>query len=178
MISSLLFIASGVTLLAVMFLSCVSDVRTLRIPNIYSLVVTGAFILAFIIKPDAFGIWWQHFLAAGIFFVITYIMFCLGMVGGGDAKLGSAFALWVGMHGLIHYVFYMSLAGGLLGLMTMIFRKYKMLKLLPAGTWRKKLEDGGNAVPYGVALVIGALISIFHTGLITQQLHELMSIIY
>ena len=50
----------------VTLLSCVSDVRALRIPNTHVLFILGAFVPAFALSPESFGLWWHPFAAAAI----------------------------------------------------------------------------------------------------------------
>lgn len=164
--------------LAVTLLSCVSDARSLRIPNLYSIIITGAFLAAHAVSPESFGKWWEHLLALGIFFGITYLMFIAGMMGGGDSKLGSALALWVGIKGLIIYVFWMTVMGGVIGLLSLWIRKKKPFKNPPAGSWMAAAQEGKNAIPYGIAISFGAWIALLHTGIITHQLGELFKIIH
>ena len=164
--------------LATTVLSCISDARTLRIPNLHSLIVLGAFVPAYFLSPESFGPWWEPLGALAIFFVITYVMFSWGMMGGGDAKLGSALALWTGLKGFLPYVFYMALTGGVLGIIALTFKKYKFFKNPAAGSWVASAQEGRNAVPYGIAISVGAWAGLLHTGLIHHQLDEVIKIIH
>jgi prepilin peptidase CpaA len=161
----------------VMFLSCVSDVRSLRIPNGHSLVILGCFVPAWLVFPEAFGSLGLHVAAAALMFVVTYGMFAMGMMGGGDSKLGSALALWGGLNGLVPFMFYMAVTGGILGLISIFIKKKKPFKNPEAGSWFAQLQEGKNAVPYGVAISFGAVAAFFHTGLIHNQLNEVFKII-
>ena len=158
------------TVFAVTVLSCVSDVRSLRIPNTHALVILGCFIPAWLATPAAFGPFWPHMEAMGIVFIITYIMFCLGMMGGGDSKLGTALGLWVGLKGSLPFVFYMAVMGGLLGAITLLLQKKKPFKNPRPGSWIEQVQSGQNAVPYGVAISFGSWASFCHTGLITSSI--------
>lgn len=170
------FLTFGV--LAVMLLACVSDVKTLRIPNVYSIIVVAAFAAAFLLSPEDFKVWWSHLSAAGGMFIITYIMFCAGMLGAGDSKFGSALALWVGLKGLLIYVFYMAVVGGVIGVIAIYFRKKKPFANPPAGSWMAVAQEGKNSVPYGIAISFGAFASLLQTGFINHQLDELLRIIH
>jgi len=167
-----------VLVLFVTLLSCVSDVRALRIPNTYVLVILGAFVPAFALSPESFGLWWHPFAAAAIFLVITYVMFVYRMLGAGDAKMGAALALWVGLPGLMAYVMYMAIVGGVLGVASLIIRKRKPFKNPREGGWVATVQAGGNAVPYGIAITAGAWGAMLHNGFISHQLDELIKIIH
>jgi len=153
-------VAFGVTVL-----SCVSDVRSLRIPNMHALVILGCFIPAWLATPAAFGPFLGHLEAMGIIFVVTYIMFATGIMGGGDSKLATALGLWIGLKGLVPFVFYMALMGGVLGLATLFLRKKKLFSNPKQGSWIEQIQTGNNAVPYGIAISFGSWVAFFHTGL-------------
>lgn len=164
--------------LFIMLLSCISDVRRLRIPNKYVLCVLVAFVAAFAVSPSSFGVWWHPFAAGAIFLVITYVMFVMNMLGAGDAKLGAALALWVGLPGLMAYVMYMAIMGGVIGGLSIYFKKKKPFKNPPEGGWVATVQSGGNAVPYGIAISFGAVMAMLHNGFISHQIDELIKIIH
>jgi len=159
-------------------LACVSDVMRLRIPNLHSGVVIAAFALAYLLSPDSFSVWWEYIGAMVMMFVITYLMFLFGLMGGGDSKFGTALALWVGLHGMLPYVFWMAIMGGIIGGLSLYFKKKKPFKSPPAGSWMAQVQEGRNAVPYGIAISAGAWLALWQTGFIIHQLDELFKIIH
>ena len=56
----------------------------------------------------------NHAAAAGVGLLAGFILFALGYIGGGDAKLFACTALWFGLHDLPEYVLVASLFGGVL----------------------------------------------------------------
>jgi prepilin peptidase CpaA len=158
--------------------SCMSDVRSLRIPNLYALAILVCFVPAWLTSPAAFGPLWYHVTAMGIMFVLTYIMFCQGMMGGGDSKLGTALGLWVGLKGLLPFVFYMALMGGVLGLLTVGLQKKKLFINPKPGSWIEQAQAGQNAVPYGIAISFGSWAAFYHTVLMHHHLNEVFKIIH
>ena len=159
-------------------LACLSDINTLRIPNLYSVVVIVAFAIGFIAAPESFGSWKEHLGAFAIILTVTYIMFMVGMMGGGDSKFGSALALWVGAHGLLFFIFWMGLMGGIIGGISLYFKKKKPVQNPKEGSWIAQVQAGRNAVPYGIAISFGAWAALWQTGFIIQQLDELSKIIH
>lgn len=157
---------------AVMLCASVSDIRRMRIPNTHVLFVLVAFAAAFAVSPDDFGRWWEHLAALGIFLAVTFAMFCAGMLGAGDAKYGAALALWVGLPHLLVFLFFMTLAGGVLGVLSLLMRKYKPFENPPAESWMAQAQGGASAVPYGIAISAGALAALLHSGFISHQLHQ------
>lgn len=156
----------------IMLLSCWTDIKTLRIPNWHTWFILAAFVPAYLLSPESFGKWWHHIGAMVLFFGVTYFMFYRNMLGGGDAKFGTALALWVGLKGLVPYMLYMSLVGGCLGLIALIFKKQKPLKKPLPGSWMEQAQNGRNAVPYGVAISAGAFIALLYTGFIARQIEQ------
>ncbi|MCE9508439.1 MAG: prepilin peptidase [Alphaproteobacteria bacterium] len=161
----------------VTLLSCVSDVRSLRIPNWHSLVILGCFIPAWLATPGAFDGLPQHAAAMGVMFVVGYLMFSLGLMGGGDSKLATVLGLWVGLNGLAPFILSMAIAGGVVGLVSIIISKKKFFKNPLPGSWIEQVQAGRNAIPYGVAISIGAWAALSHTGFLHHQLDEVFNII-
>lgn len=158
--------------------SSVSDIRALRIPNWHVLIILVSFVIAFATSPESFGRWWEHVAAFSIFLAITFVMFHFNMLGAGDAKFGAVLALWTGLQGFMPLVFYMSLAGGLLGAVALHIKKKKPFKNPGKGSFVAEVQEGKNAVPYGVAITIGLWASFLHTGFVHQQIDELVKIIH
>ena len=148
-----------------------SDFNSLKIPNIYSLFIDGAFLLAFAVhfinadKISFFGSWQNHFIAGLVMFTITLVLFFAGKLGGGDAKLISAFALWTGLSGLMPFLFMMAIIGGLLAAITLYLNKNERVKE-PSSLWIKSAQAGERKVPYGIAIFGGAVFAFWHTGYI------------
>jgi len=178
MLSTIAISVLTLAVLAVTVLSCISDVRGLRIPNAHSLVIIGCFVAAFLIAPQDFGKWWEHLGALGLVFVITYIMFMMRMMGGGDSKLASALALWLGLRGVMPFIFYMGIAGGVIALISLWIRRKKPFAAPPAGSWPAEVQAGRNALPYGIAIAFGFWAALLVTGFLHRILDEVPRIIH
>ena len=171
------FVLTFCALIALGFgaLAAWSDFNRLTIPNINSIYIGAAFIPAYlatlILAPEAsvFGSWKSHLLAGFIVFVITYGLFYFKLIGGGDSKLLTVFALWVGTAGLLPLLFFMALFGGLLGVATLAIGKLKPVKEPKPESWIAKAQSGGQDVPYGIAIFTGALVAFWQNGYINPQ---------
>lgn len=156
----------------------VSDLRGLKIPNVISVVILFSFFLAygamvfFNKEQTVFSSLYAHLGAGALVFVVTYIFFAFRMIGAGDSKLASAYAFWLGFEGLLPFVFYMSLVGGLLGLLAVVLKKTKPFKRVSEGSWLYTLqyEEKRLNMPYGVAIASGALISFCFLGYFNPDL--------
>ena len=81
---------------AAMALAAWLDLFTMTIPNKISLVLVAAFLVC---APLTGMPWEQFFIHIGFGFAILIVMvamFAFGLLGGGDAKLLAAAALWIG----------------------------------------------------------------------------------
>jgi len=142
---------------ALMAFAASSDLLTMTISNRLSLALTGGFfLLAFItgMNLHEFG---MHLAAAATVLVVAFIFFSRGWIGGGDAKLAAATALWLGFDHLLDYMLYASLFGGALTLVILQFRKLPLPAVLSRQAWILRLHETGGGVPYGIALAAAAL---------------------
>jgi len=98
-------------------------------------------------------------LAVGVgVFALAAGMFALGWLGGGDAKLMAAAALWVGLRGLAPFAVYTAISGGVLAMALVALRSHWLRPIAVAGpAWARRLATPGEAAPYGVAIAVGAL---------------------
>lgn len=168
----LLFIVIFCVIVALGFglASAWSDFRGLIISNAYSigvlLVFIPAFLAVFFFAPDAgyFASWKSHLVAAAIMFAVTFVLFTTNMIGAGDSKLATAYALWIGVMGLPSFLFYMTLMGGVLGLATLALRRWKPIAAPREGGWVARAQAGASDVPYGIAIVTGAAVAFVQNG--------------
>ncbi len=148
---------------AMMAFAAWSDLFTMTIANRVSLILVGGFVLlALLTGLGPMAMLW-HAGAGAIVLVVTFAMFSFGWIGGGDAKLAAATALWLGFAHLFDYLVYASVLGGVLTLALMQFRTVPLPQLLAGRDWIARLHDSGGGIPYGIALAAAALIVYPHT---------------
>ncbi|HEY1425872.1 MAG TPA: prepilin peptidase [Caulobacteraceae bacterium] len=138
--------------------AAVRDLATFTIPNWISLALLAAFLpAALVAHVSLLDIGLSFAVGAGVL-VLAAAMFALGWIGGGDAKLMAAAALWLGLKGLAPFAVYTALAGGALALGLVALRSV-WLRPLTAGApaWTRRLATPGESAPYGVAIAAGAL---------------------
>ena len=150
-----------------MFVAAFKDATTMTIPNWISLaLIAGFFVIIPFVWPG-----WQEFgihLSVGLtFFLIGFAMFAFGWLGGGDAKLMAATALWWQWPDAIIYILYTTIIGALLALALMVGRKYIPVKILTA-PWAYKMFKDEKKMPYGLALAAGALLTLPKSQLFLQ----------
>jgi prepilin peptidase CpaA len=134
-----------------------SDLLTMTISNRVSLVLVAGFvILALAIGMSAADIL-MHASAGAIVLVIAFICFAQGWIGGGDAKLAAATAVWMGYAHLMDYLLYASLFGGALTIALIQLRMMPLPGFLVGQAWAERLHEKNTGVPYGIALAAAAL---------------------
>jgi prepilin peptidase CpaA len=142
----------------VMAFAASSDLFTMTISNRISLILVAGFAALAVGTGMPAGQMLDHAGAGGLVLAITFAFFLCGWVGGGDAKLAAATALWLGWAHLFEYLLYASLLGGVLTLGLLEFRKFSMPSVLVGKVWAERLHKPGGGVPYGIALAIAALV--------------------
>lgn len=135
-----------------------SDLLTMTIPNALSLALLAVFPVAVLLLGLSWGEFGEHLAAGGITLAVTFALFCFGLIGGGDAKLAAATALWLGFEPLADYVLAASLAGGVLTLLILQARAYPLPRIAASWPWALRLHDTRTGVPYGIALAAAALV--------------------
>jgi prepilin peptidase CpaA len=132
-------------LAALLIVAAVIDVRTFTISNRLNLTVAllaPVYWLSVAMSPWP-GVALQ--LAAGVtVFTILAGAFYAGMMGGGDVKLAAALALWFPPLVTVKFLVLMSLAGGALTLVVLVWH-------------RARKREGRPQIPYGVAIAFGGL---------------------
>jgi prepilin peptidase CpaA len=142
---------------AMMAFAASSDLLTMTISNRLSLILAGGFFLLAVVSGMAAMTMLMHVAAAAIVLVVAFICFAQGWIGGGDAKLAAATALWFGFDHLLDYLLYASLFGGALTIALIQFRMLPMPRLLVGQEWAQRLHQRDAGVPYGIALAAAAL---------------------
>lgn len=142
---------------ALMAFAASSDLLTMTISNRLSLALAGGFFLLMIVTGMSLHAAGMHVAAAAIVLVVAFVFFSQGWIGGGDAKLAAATALWFGFDYLLDYLIYASLFGGALTLAIIQFRKIPLPAMLARQGWILRLHETDAGIPYGIALAAAAL---------------------
>src|SRR5262245_15560455 len=143
---------------AMMVFAASSDLFSMTISNRVTLLLVGGFfaLAAFsgMAPVDALA----HVAAGLAVLAVTFLFFARGWIGGGDAKLAAATALWLGFDHLMAYLLYASIFGGILTLAMIRFRLMPLPQALAEQDWVKRLHKLDGGVPYGIALAAAALL--------------------
>jgi prepilin peptidase CpaA len=142
---------------ALMAFAAASDLFTMTISNRVSILLAAAFLL--LAAATGMGPYdiLSHLGAGALVLLIGFGCFSMGWVGGGDAKVAAAAALWFGFGHLLNYLLNASLLGGVLTIVLLQMRQWPLPYALTGQTWLLRLHAKESGIPYGIALAIGAL---------------------
>jgi prepilin peptidase CpaA len=146
-----LFIAIWV---AMLLAAAISDLRAYRIPNALPAILMLLFGVAQIMDSSA-TVPWSNLAHFGISLIVGMFLFSRGWIGGGDAKLYAATALWFAWDGAVTLLFFTTIAGAVLAA---AFIAARLLGL------RKNIPKKDRYIPYGVAIAIGGVVSASFVG--------------
>jgi prepilin peptidase CpaA len=153
------------TLLVVIFpvlviVAALRDATSYTIPNWIPLALVAAFpVVAFALDVPLQTIGLQVGIGVAAL-VVGMGMFAARWIGGGDAKLFAAAALWIGWPATVTFLGITGLAGGALAVSLLGLRSGYVRPYIPSGPgWFARLIEPGENVPYGVAIAVGALVA-------------------
>lgn len=102
---------------------------------------------------------WQMALAGMlIVFAVGYVVFAMKWMGGGDIKLITVLALWVGFSHLLDFIFLFGLLGGVFSVLIWGIRKFEAYLPVPKSGKLPRILRNGEPIPYGVAIAGAFLI--------------------
>ena len=169
--------------------AALADATTFTIPNRLTIAIAAAFFPVALILGLPIQTIGACAAVGVLALIVGIGMFALNWCGGGDAKLLAACALWLGVPAILPFLFAMSVVGGLLALTLMVARKTVVGDLIAVGSaslsrrlspmlamagkaapddaaettagpaWIRRLLEPTEALPYGVAIAVGALIA-------------------
>lgn len=136
---------------AAMVAAALHDLATMEIPNWLVLALAASFVAyAAALGPP----WWPLAAHLGFGFavlLVTFGCFAAGWMGGGDAKLLAAAALWLGPGpDFFSFILWTSIFGGALTLAVLLARR--CLSPTTGHPSLDRLLSSDTGIPYGVAI--------------------------
>jgi len=145
---------------ALVITAALRDVTSYTIPNWISLALVAGFGPAALAMGLPLPVLGLHLGVGVLGLVAGMAMFALGWIGGGDAKVFAAGALWLGWPAVGAYAALTGLAGGGLALTLLALRSGYLRPYVVTGpAWFSRLAEPGENVPYGLAIAVGALLA-------------------
>lgn len=151
-----------------MLWAALTDLYTFRIFNSLILALIGGFALyviasGMLFSPGGLTLLGWHMLASFVAFVCFLLFYAIGQMGAGDVKLIAATALWLGWHRItLDYVLYALIAGGLLTIILLVWRRFLLPNALSKVRFIKRLHIRRLKTPYGISLGAVAIWASFH----------------
>jgi prepilin peptidase CpaA len=141
-----------------MAFAAANDLFTMKIPNKISLALIAAFAVSALYVQLPLETALIHVGIGAAALVVGFILFSLRLLGGGDAKLMAAGALWMGQEHALFYIAYVTIFGGILSAAILVYRKYIPVSADALPPWALKLHVQGTGIPYGIAIAASALV--------------------
>jgi prepilin peptidase CpaA len=142
-----------------MVFAALSDLFTMTIANRVSLLLLATFAIMAPVSGMDMQTFAMHFAAGGAVLLVTFTGFALGKVGGGDAKLATAIAVWCGWSPvLVEFLAWSAIFGGWLTLGLLSYRGTLISDVIGSRfAFMARLSRNDVGVPYGIALGAGGL---------------------
>lgn len=173
-----------ITMMVLNGLVAIYDFSFYRIPN---MLVLTLIVIYFTTAPFFLGTD-EIIISSGIFagaLAIGFVLFFVGLFGGGDAKYLAATAMWAGPEHILPFIIIVALAGGVLALCYLIAqprivslsttvwsqilaleKRYSPLQCVwafsgngPETTKREAIKH--NQLPYGIAISFGMIVVLY-----------------
>lgn len=143
-----------------MVFAAVSDTMSMTIANRVPLLLLGVFLVVAPLTGMAWADIGMHLAAGALMLTITFGLFALGGMGGGDAKLIAATSVWMGFGiPLMEYLLTSAVFGGMLTLAILSFRSSALSHITSQNMFLRNFSKDAGGVPYGIALGIGGLVT-------------------
>jgi prepilin peptidase CpaA len=136
----------------------ISDYFTLKIPNWVNGLIAFSVIPFVLLSGMPLDVFAWHVAAGVAAFIVGYMMFAGGLIGGGDAKMLAACALWIGWDGLMQFAFYTAMAGGVLATIVTVWRHMADKTGQEKTGWAKNFLSETPKLPYGIAIAVGGVV--------------------
>ena len=159
-----------------MLFAAISDMLSMTIANRVPVLLLVVFAVVAPLTGMPWAAYGGHFAAGALVLTFTFGLFAMGGMGGGDAKLLAATAVWMGLNvHLVEYLVTATFIGGLLTLAILIYRKSPLATVTGGNAFLRHLADEKAGVPYGIALGLGGLLTYVESPLMVWALARLAS---
>ncbi len=135
----------------------ISDFFTLKIPNWLNAVIAVSVIPFVLFSDMPMELFAWHIIAGLVAFVAGFVLFAANLIGGGDAKMLAACAVWVGWDALIPFAVITVFAGGALVVAMKVWVFFADRKDNKGMDWAQGLLSKKPQLPYGIAIASGGV---------------------
>ncbi|WP_454288560.1 A24 family peptidase [Rhizobium arsenicireducens] len=154
-------------------LAALTDLFEMTIPNRIPAVLLAAF---FVVAPFV-GLSWtgfgMHLVAGLIVFSVGFTLFAFNVMGGGDAKLLTAAAVWYGFTPeLLSFLIHVAYLGGILTIAILLLRA-RSNTVIAMGLPIPHSLLSAKKVPYAIAIGLAGLMTYPHSPLVLWALDNI-----
>jgi prepilin peptidase CpaA len=141
------------------------DLLTFTIPNWLCALLAASFFPAAMAAHLPLAALAEQIACGLTILAATFLLFQFGWLGGGDAKLAAAIALWLGWKGLPLFILQTGLWGGALAALLLLLRQLPLPLMIINQRYVARLRDPQEGAPYGIALTFGGILALSHSAL-------------
>lgn len=157
-----------------MLFAAISDMLSMTIANRVPLLLIGVFAIVAPLTGMEWSAYGMHFAAGALVLCVTFGLFAIGGMGGGDAKLIAATSVWMGFNlQLLEYLVVSTALGGLLTLAIIAYRSSPIATFTRNNQFLQHFADEKAGIPYGIALGAGGLLTFPDSPLMVWALAQL-----
>ena len=169
-------LAWGAVFTLLLGVGCVWDLRTRKIPNELVAIILATGLLFALFSPDLVPALGRSLAGTALGFGIWIPFYLFGVIGAGDVKFFSAAGAWLGPAATWRAALIAAVIGGVLAVIYLLLEKrlgavLRRLVLAASSGSLAVLPEGSGvsgarhrALPYGVALALGALVVAWFPG--------------
>lgn len=159
-----------------MLFAAISDMLSMTIANRVPLLLVAVFVVVAPLTGMDWTVYGMHFAAGALVLCVTFGLFAMGGMGGGDAKLLAATAMWMGFNfQLVEYLVISTFLGGILTIGILAYRNSALAVFTRHSRFLQHFADEATGVPYGIALGAGGLLAYPDSPLMVWALARLAS---
>lgn len=159
-----------------MVFAAVSDMLSMTIANRVSLILLATFLIVAPLTGMAWAEIGMHLAAGALMLSVTFALFALGGMGGGDAKLIAATAVWMGFGlPLAQFLLTAAVLGGMLTLAVLAFRSSALSHVTGQNMFLRNFSKDAGGVPYGIALGAAGLMTYPQSPLMLWAVEQVVS---
>lgn len=157
-----------------MVFAAVSDLLSMTIANRVPLLLIATFLVVAPLTGMSWADFAWHLAAFAVVLSATFALFAMGGMGGGDAKLMAATALFMGFgFPLVEYLVVSTLFGGILTVALLLYRNSALAVFTGHNVLTRNLANEKVGIPYAIALGAGGLFTYAETPLMQWALARL-----
>lgn len=142
-----------------MMIAGIGDFLSYRIPNWLNGIIALSFVPMAVATGMPLDMAAIHIATGAVVLALGFGIFALGLVGGGDAKMMAAAAIWFGWPAVLQFLVFTVIAGGVLAVILALRAAVQVNHDIRGHTWMERWKVAKPDIPYGIAFAAGAILA-------------------